>query len=287
MAFSGSVRIDSGEEMQEQQQEQQQQVPSNGFGNAAANNSNSFGQVRYNGEHMESANIKSGSANSSGKVVDSGSILGSAKNPYSKQPEAVNQNSLVTLPGFGETDVATAIHLGFIEHDPATGGFKEVPQEQQQTPSNPKAEEQAQQSQAQRQAWTNNPVDRETRKAFDEFDMVYGEQFTDSLIATAINEMAKGADNIDTNNFNQHANRAKMEPEEMLKKVDRIIKGFQSQAERYIQRNHPGVNGKEVVNWLLSGEIDQGNVREIFNQHIHHKNLCVYNDVVKAFKAKR
>jgi hypothetical protein len=283
MAFSGSVRIDSGEEMQEQQN--QQQVPSNGYGNAAANNSNSFGQVRFNGENMESANTKSGSGQV-GKAVDSKSILGSAKNPYSKQPEAVNQNSLVTLPGFGETDVATAIHLGFIEHDPATGGLREVPQEQQQTPSNPKAEEQAQMNQAQRQAWTNNPVDRETRKAFDEFDMVYGEQFTDSLIATAINEMAKGADNIDTNNFKQYANRAKMEPEEMLKKVDRIIGGFQDQAVRYIQRNHPGVNGKEVVNWLLSGEIDQNNVREIFNQHIHHKNLKVYDNVVKAFKAK-
>jgi hypothetical protein len=272
---------------------------SNGFGNSAANNSNSFGQVRFNGEQMHTASHKFASASSSGKAVDSGSILGSARNPYSKQPEKPTMNSIVNLPQFGETDIATAIYLGFIEHDPATGGFKEVPQsslvdaqssfadaqEQQQTPSNPKAEAQAQKNDTQRQAWVNNPVDPETKRYFDEFDMVYGEQFTDAVIAITIDELTSGKESIDISKFEQYASRARMEPEQILNRVGRIVEGFQDQAVRYIQRNHPGVNGKEVINWLISGQINQDNAREILNRHIYHHDLTVYDDVVQAFKA--
>lgn len=294
MAFGASttIRIDSpineeGTGVDTQQQQQEEQKLTNGFGNSAANNSNSFGQVRFNGDSMEVANNKSASASSKGKAVDSGSILGSAKNPNSKQPEKPTMESVVNLPGFGETDIATAMHLGFIEYDGSTGGFKELSQDQQQTPSNPQAEAKAQESQEQQNAWKDNPVDRESRKVFDEFDMVYGEEFTDSVIATAINEMAKGADNIDTSKFNEYANRAQVDPGEMLQKVEKIVGGFQDQAVRYMQRNNPDVDGKEVINWLISGEVSEDNVREIFNQHIHHKNLKVYDNVVKAFKNNR
>lgn len=246
------------------------------------------GNVTFSGENMTSTQFGQYSASSSGKVVDSGSILGSAKNISGTPEKHLNEDSIVDLPdGYGQTDLATAIHLGYVERDPSTGGYREVAREAQQAPSNPQAEAQTKDNQERTQAWKSNPVDQQTVRAFDEFDMVYGQQFTDAVLNLAIDEVAQANETPDLDKFNQYASRAGMDPQQFMEKVQKIVVGFEDQAQRYIARNHPGVNGKEVMEWLCSGIVPADNVREVFNHHIHQQDLRIYDNVVKTFLANK
>jgi hypothetical protein len=284
---TGEARTDDRMGSLNQQEPSQQQGVSSLHPMGRNGSSGDRARVTIGEEEMTSENLKGSFASSEGKVVDSRSILGTAQTISGSPAKALTEDCTVDLPdGFGKTSIGAAIYLGYIERD-GNGGFREVPRNQQQAPVNPEAEAQAQETKAKQQAWKASPLDTQTVRAFDEFDLVYGEQFTDAVMSLAIDEVAQANETPDLSKFNQYASRARMEPQQFMEKVQRIVVGFEDQAQRYISKNHPGVNGKDVIRWMTSGVASADNVREILNRHIYQKDLKVYDNVVRSYLAHK
>ena len=278
----GGTNNADGQETQPGNPPSQHHPMSNGRGGT-------YGQINHTEQGMEYADKNYGHYQHSGKVVDSGSILGTARNRSGNPNGELTDMTIISLPdGFGETNIATAIHLGYLERD-GRGGYREVPRDQHQQPAlSPKAEAQAQFDQVKDTNWKLSPLDPGVSRAFGDMDMVYGEDFTDSVVALAIGALASETEP-DLSVFDQYASRARMEPSEFKEMLDGLLNGFADQAARHINRNYKnqGVDGHKVLDWLTSGVVKKSNLQDLLFRHIYHKDLTVYDDAVRVYLANK